>query len=108
MPAITKKESDGLDKALKLIKELNAVYKEIGVKEDDSISIRTVFRSNPFEGLLGTPHLDKIDVGTPLLTEEELVSLEERVSKAKNDREKFYEVVGLLAQIGAGIAKAMA
>ena len=42
------------------------------------------------------------------MSEEQLTDLDNRVAEAKTNREKFYEFIAVCAQIGAGIAKAMA
>jgi len=105
-PVISTAEYNVLKDAVGHIEELSANFEELGIKDDESLNLR-IIRSNPFAGLLGSPHLDKVQVGEPLLSAAELSDLRTRVEKSKTDREEFVSVIATLAQIGASIGKAL-
>ena len=94
------KELSALDAVEESLVALNEASKALGVRTK-----REARSLDPFADLCGSPALDAVVVGKPILKKDELSAVIAKVRAAKTDRERLHEVVAMLAKIGATAAK---
>lgn len=97
---ITAKELSALDAVEESLVALNEASKALGVRTK-----REAKTLDPFADLCGSPALDGVVVGKPILKKDELSAVIAKVRAAKTDRERMYEVAAMLAKIGVAAAK---
>lgn len=100
----TVEEAAALDRILSAIEDLSHATEKLGMPVAEAVALAPA----AFEGLADTPHLDAVLPGRPAVSPERKQRLRELIAAAKTDRERVAEVLALVAQIAAGVARGAA